>query len=267
MKGRGTRKHNFVYKPENIKIAKETFKLFDFFAVCEFFENDFKYNEALRLPPGIGKINTPGGDEEGDGVTTGGAVIDADYDHASMDAINSVKEMQIASAGMRVDREAFGPKMREELCKDEILKNLYQSGDESGAIEYFKQEIYDKPNLFVTRDKVKLGFGLDRLPSFTEILEYVFGDRDEFDSSKKILDRSWEDFTTTHGEILDDTTISSAYDTFTAYAQDQKIREIIDNKQYARLSEYSVYESWNTLSPTLRLKIPSYARDFVVERV
>lgn len=269
MKGRGTRKHNFVYKPENIKIAKETFKLFDFFAVCEFFENDFKYDKALKLPANIVNINTPDPSDAYDigDSTDSTKTISDDYDHASSDMMKSIKEEQISGTGMRVDREAFGPRLREELSKDETLKGLYNSGDESGAIEYFKQEIYDKPNLFVTRDKVRLGFGLDRLPSFSEILEYVFGDRDGFDNSKKILDRSWADFTTTHGEMLDDTNLGPAYDTFTAYAQNANVRTAIDTKLYAKLDEYGLYDEWNTLSPALRVKIPSYARDFVVERV
>jgi hypothetical protein len=91
---------------------------------------------------------------------------------------------------MRVDREAFGVKMREELSKDKELETLYRNGNEEAATEYFKREIYDKPTLYVTRDKVKKSFGLDRLPSFTEIMEYIFGDRENFDSNKDILNKA-----------------------------------------------------------------------------
>jgi type I restriction enzyme R subunit len=53
IKGRGTRKHTFVYQDEyndNHAIAKEKFKLFDFFANCEYFEEKFDYDEVLKLP-------------------------------------------------------------------------------------------------------------------------------------------------------------------------------------------------------------------------
>lgn len=52
IKGRGTRKYTFKYpttKPTNL-VEKENFKLFDFFANCEYFENDFNYDEELKLP-------------------------------------------------------------------------------------------------------------------------------------------------------------------------------------------------------------------------
>ncbi len=57
IKGRGTRKYTFRYTEkeggqvqEHAK-PKEKFKLFDFFAVCEYFEEKFNYDEVIELPP------------------------------------------------------------------------------------------------------------------------------------------------------------------------------------------------------------------------
>ena len=53
MKGRGTRKWMFEYDNYSdiqLGIEKEKFKLFDFFATCEYFENDFDYDEKIKLP-------------------------------------------------------------------------------------------------------------------------------------------------------------------------------------------------------------------------
>src|SRR5258708_9323826 len=53
IKGRGTRKYTFSYKSkeaEEIDAKKATFKLFDFFANCEYFEEKFNYDEVLQLP-------------------------------------------------------------------------------------------------------------------------------------------------------------------------------------------------------------------------
>ncbi|MDZ7584193.1 MAG: hypothetical protein U0938_05105 [Thiobacillus sp.] len=44
---------------------KTAFKLFDFFANCEYFEEEFNYDEVLKLPPPKGK-----GSEEGGGHPT-----------------------------------------------------------------------------------------------------------------------------------------------------------------------------------------------------
>ena len=55
IKGRGTRKHNFLEQlfdndlKESIKESyKTSYKLFDFFANCEYFEEEFKYDEILK---------------------------------------------------------------------------------------------------------------------------------------------------------------------------------------------------------------------------
>ncbi len=57
IKGRGTRKHNFLEqlfddtRKEIVKSpAKTSYKLFDFFANCEYFEEKFNYNQVIKLP-------------------------------------------------------------------------------------------------------------------------------------------------------------------------------------------------------------------------
>ena len=62
IKGRGTRKHNFLeqlfddsLKDGVLQPKKTAFKLFDFFANCEYFEEKFNYDEVLNSPaPGQG---------------------------------------------------------------------------------------------------------------------------------------------------------------------------------------------------------------------
>jgi len=72
MKGRGTRTYSFSYKQrtdfgglEESRVEKEKFKLFDFFANCEYFEEKFDYDQVLELP----KVGGDGGDG-GDGKET-----------------------------------------------------------------------------------------------------------------------------------------------------------------------------------------------------
>ena len=53
IKGRGTRKHTFEYTDEygdKHKHEKVSFKFFDFFANCKYFEEKFNYDEILKLP-------------------------------------------------------------------------------------------------------------------------------------------------------------------------------------------------------------------------
>ena len=56
IKGRGTRRHNFLEQLHDAEFAedvvrpdKELFKLFDFFATCEYFETEFNYDQILEV--------------------------------------------------------------------------------------------------------------------------------------------------------------------------------------------------------------------------
>ena len=57
IKGRGTRKHDFREQlfDDAIKVGvkeprKTAFKLFDFFANCEYFEEKYNYDQVIKLP-------------------------------------------------------------------------------------------------------------------------------------------------------------------------------------------------------------------------
>jgi type I restriction enzyme, R subunit len=67
IKGRGTRKHNFLellhderMKPLIAEPEKSKFKLFDFFANCEYFEEKFNYDEILHLPARAAALTSEG---------------------------------------------------------------------------------------------------------------------------------------------------------------------------------------------------------------
>src|SRR5664280_797635 len=105
IKGRGTRKHNFLEQlfDDSIKEGvtqpqKNAFKLFDFFANCEYFEEDYNYDEVLELPRPSGKRSN-GGDPP---TTFGGT-----YEHLGKDILASMKEEAIGYEGMKIDRMFF----------------------------------------------------------------------------------------------------------------------------------------------------------------
>ncbi|WP_215866091.1 DEAD/DEAH box helicase family protein [Acidithiobacillus thiooxidans] len=87
IKGRGTRKHDFraALFDDTIKEGvqqpiKTAFKLFDFFANCEYFEEDFNYDEVLKLPPSKGKGSDDGGGQ-------GPVVVGGTYEHLGADIL------------------------------------------------------------------------------------------------------------------------------------------------------------------------------------
>ena len=107
IKGRGTRRHNFLeqlfddsLKEGVLQPRKSTFKLFDFFANCEYFETEFNYDEVLKLPKPHGKGC------DGDGGT-GPVVVGGAYEHLGADILAMIKEEVIGFDGMKIDRMFF----------------------------------------------------------------------------------------------------------------------------------------------------------------
>jgi type I restriction enzyme R subunit len=108
MKGRGTRKHAFAEemrdparKAELAELRKTNFRLFDFFANCEYFEEKHSYDQELRLPKTASEGSSAGGVEAPPTSRFEG------FETFQPDAIASQAEHQVGLAGMRVDRELF----------------------------------------------------------------------------------------------------------------------------------------------------------------
>ena len=106
IKGRGTRKHDFaeqLFDPTRKAalgdIQKTQFKLFDFFANCEYFEEKFKYDQELALPKPSATALTS--------TFQSPARAFMGFETFQPDAIASQAERQIGLEGMRIDRELF----------------------------------------------------------------------------------------------------------------------------------------------------------------
>ncbi len=100
IKGRGTRPHDFArdyFGPSPTPAPKTTFKLFDFFAVCEYFETEFNYDQQLELPATPTETPNPN-------IDPGAPYA---YQHLGGDAVRTLREQTIGPGGMRIDRELF----------------------------------------------------------------------------------------------------------------------------------------------------------------
>ena len=106
IKGRGTRKHDFTeqlldkeLKAQIGKQEKCRYKIFDFFANCEYFEGKFDYDEALKLP-------RPG--EEGSDGPVPPPPLDL-YTYTGADTVKLFAEQVVGAQGMKIDRMFFEP--------------------------------------------------------------------------------------------------------------------------------------------------------------
>ena len=272
IKGRGTRKHDFLtelfdpqLKQQLGRQMKTQFKFFDFFANCEYFEEEFDYDEVLKLPrPGKGDGS---GTDTGTGEGGGTLGANGDYIHGGTDAIHQLREEAVGPRGMKIDRmffEAFENAAR----ADHTLKTFVDNDEWERAIDYAAGQLLDKPAEFFTLDKLARAAGVDRRLSLREILEKIFGLIPGFKSRDELLEDEFQKFLldqppeqlATHAEAV----VALKY-FFKAYATDERLREIIAS---GRLTELNVHPAFGmadfkAVPREWRERIPEYVKDYV----
>ena len=263
IKGRGTRKHDFLEELHDSDMAgsvaqpeKTEFKLFDFFANCEFFETEFNYDQVIELPP----PQSRGEGEEGSGK---GPTLVYAYEHLGKDILSTIREETIGTRGMKVDRmlfERFGNTIR----GDETLKEAVEAGQWDRAIDYVNREVFDKPEEYYTLDKLRKAAAVDRRITIREILEKVFDLIPGFKSIDELLEEEFAKFVADHkperaGAII------PIKNYFKAYATDGYVRDIIDKRQFARLATNLSFSSadFRAVPRKYRDLVPEYIKDYV----
>ncbi|MFA4911215.1 MAG: DEAD/DEAH box helicase family protein [Desulfobacteria bacterium] len=193
IKGRGTRKHNFLeqlfddsLKDGVLQPQKSSFKLFDFFANCEYFEEEFNYDEVLKLPQ-------PSSKGAGTGEGTGPVVVGGTYEHLGADIIASIREEAIGYEGMKIDRMFF-EKFEDTVRENETIAAAVESGQWDRVIDYVNREVFDKPEEYYTLDKLRKAAAVDRRLTLREILEKIFGLIPRFKSKDELLEEEFSKF-------------------------------------------------------------------------
>ncbi len=252
IKGRGTRKFVFEYideYKEKHKHEKENYKLFDFFANCEYFEEKFDYDEILVLPPPQTGTGEPGGQ---------GVNID-EIEIFDPDKVKELREKVIGIEGMKVDRKLF-EKAREELQKDPEVKSAVENEQWERATQIVRDKYEDKPRLYLNLEKIRKGEGLDRRLSWREFLERIFGKIDRFKTKDEKLEEECEKFISIHKP--ESKYVPHIKNYLKAYVSNEYFRNEINNQRFPReyagftMSEYKQLNGW-------RETIPTYIKDYV----
>ena len=256
IKGRGTRTYDFRYKQKNnsgdieeTKVEKEKFKIFDFFANFEYFEEKYNYDQVLKLP----KVGTGDGDGEGG--------FDADeYTSDIIDPLKTFKETQIGFEGMKIDRELFGD-FTETVKQDEFVVKKVEEGDFKSAEDYIRENVFDKPEEYYNLEKLRKSIQVDRRLTLREILEKIFDLIPYFKSKDELLEDEFDKFVSVHKP--DAEYILPLKNYLKAYITDNTIREIIETKEYARFATSPIRDDFRELTQELRDTIPEYVKDYV----
>ncbi len=263
IKGRGTRKHDFREQlfddsiKEGIKAPlKSAFKLFDFFANCEFFEEKFNYNEVLKLPK-------PKGDRDNDDTGGGPATTKGTYEHLGADLISSVKVATIGYEGMKIDRMFF-KKFESTIRSNKFIEDGVDSGQWDRVIDYVNREYLSKPEEGYSLEKLRKAADVDRRITLREILEKIFGLIPKFKSKDELLEEEFAKFVADY-QPEEAEAIPAIKTYFKAYVTNEGVRHIIDTNELADLATNPVFSTadFKAVPIKYRALIPTYIKDYV----
>jgi type I restriction enzyme, R subunit len=263
IKGRGTRLHNHLkeLKDETAKVhyagantTKTRFKLFDFFANCEYFESEFNYDEVLKLPkpaqpPKGGLIDPP-------------PTIDG-YEYKGSDLIHSIAQERIGEEGMKIDR-MFYERFETTIREDQNIAAAVEAGEWDQVIDYVNREIFDKPDEYYNLDKLRRATAIDRRLTLREILEKIFGLIPRFKQKDELLEEEFAKFVADH-KPDEAAAIPAMKHYFKSYVVNTTVRNAIENRDYIQFATSPIFttKDFKAVPEKYRELIPGYIKDYV----
>ena len=263
IKGRGTRRHSFLEQLHDPGIAenvaepdKAAFKLFDFFANCEYFETEFNYDQVIELP-------WPQSDKhDGEGNGNGPTVVTG-YEHLGRDILSTIREETIGYEGMKIDRMLFD-RFADTVRTDGVVKKAVEAGNWELVLDYVNREVFDKPEDYYTLDKLRKAAAADRRLTLREILEKVFDLIPAFKSRDELLEEEFNKFVADH-KPQDSDSIQAIKTYFKAYITSDLTRHVIDSRDFTDLATNAVFsmEDFKAVPKRYRCLVPEYVKDYV----
>ncbi|HRZ81284.1 MAG TPA: DEAD/DEAH box helicase family protein [Candidatus Hydrogenedentes bacterium] len=259
IKGRGTRRHDFLEQVVDDALRadlgpreKTAFKLFDFFANCEYFESGYDYDEILELPRG-GEESTGGG-----GKRTGKGA----YEHLGADILNTLREETVGADGMKIDRMFFD-RFSEAVREDPLIVDAVEAGQWDRVIDYVNREVFDRPEEYYSLDKLRRAAAVDRRVTLREILEKVFGLIPRFKSRDELLEEEFAKFIAGHPPGA--AAVPAVRHYFKAYITSGQVRDIIDQRQFTGLATTPAFTTrdFKAVPEPFRRLVPEYVKDYV----
>ena len=254
MKGRGTRIFDFkeCWKdknqiPKTINSIKSSFKLFDYFKNYQYFEEEFNYDEVLKLPA------------EGTGGEGGTKTKVDEVFNKNIDPLQKTEEIVIPQAGMRIDRDYY-KSFKEDFFKDKqsynTLKQMVEIQNFNDAEQYFKEKYLNKS---YSLDRLREALGLDVNISIKDLLLYTFGFISKIKNKDEILEEEFDKFDDKFKP--DENSFNAARQVFEAYATDKDFKEKVDAGKFAELNVHPSGDYFFKLPEDLRNKIPTYIKE------
>jgi type I restriction enzyme R subunit len=262
IKGRGTRKHDFLEQLFDTNLIdaivrqprKTAYKLFDFFANCEYFEEKFNYDEVIELPAQATHGPRKGG---------GPGPVPSTYNHIGADILSLIKEETVGFDGMKIDRMFF-EQFEDTVRADQTIAGAVEAGQWDRVIDYINREVFDKPEEYYTLEKLRQAAAIDRRLTLREILEKIFGLIPRFKSKDELLEEEFAKFVA-DAKPDEAAAIPAIKTYFKAYVTSNRVRDIIDSRQFTDLATNPVFSTrdFKAVPPKYRTLVPEFIKDYV----
>jgi type I restriction enzyme R subunit len=264
IRGRGTRTFTFTYnRRENgqeitERKDKQEFKLFDFFANCEYFEEKYPYDAVIALPSTTGK--GPVVPPEPPPIKPDQTVIDIP------DPLKTMVVFKPTGEEWRIDKELysnkFESKVKDTYKESPVFKDYVDSGNYEEMERFVRSHIFDRPEYFFNLEKLREGYKADRRLTIWEILDKTFGKIPRFRTKDELVDEEFEKFLI--NKSVPPELFYETRDFFKMYLTDEQARSKINKKEFSDFAGDPVMTHILTKMGPSRLKeIPEYIKDSV----
>ena len=262
IRGRGTRIFTFTYTRRNQgqeiteRKDKGGFKLFDFFANCEYFEEKYPYDAIIELPPTKGE----GGEKPPPPPPPKQTVI------GIPDPLKTMIVFKPNGEEWRIDKELYSNKF-ESKVKDTYeespeFKDYVDSGNYEEMERFVRAHLFDKPEHYFNLEKLREGYKADRRLGIWEILDKVFGKIKRFKTKDELTEEEFEKFlVSTH---IPSDLFYETREFFKMYMLDEESRTRINKKDYSYFAGDPVMmDVLKKIGPERLKQMPEYIKDHV----
>ena len=158
----------------------------------------------------------------------------------------------------------FFEKFEDAVCEDKTIVAAVEAGQWDHVIDYVNREVFDKPEEYYTLDKLRKAASVDRRLSLREILEKIFGLIPSFKSKDELLEEEFSKFVADY-KPEEAEAIPAVKTYFKAYVISDRVRHIIESKQFTDLATNPVFSTrdFRAVPVKYRTLIPEYVKDYV----
>ncbi|MBS4015968.1 MAG: DEAD/DEAH box helicase family protein [Candidatus Latescibacteria bacterium] len=263
IKGRGTRiftfKHTFqdIGLKELIEKKKADYKLFDFFANCEYFEEKYQYDQIIALPPTTTTYPPQ---------PPGPIIIREPTAVYIPDPLKTMEVISFKDDVMRVDRELYMDKFEKNIHETYKTNNEFKDAVDSGNYELMEkivqEHIFNKPEEYFSLDNIRRGYQSDRRLKLWEILDKIFGKIKRFKTKSELADEEFEKYVVSYGVAPNE--YYEVRELFRMYLVDNDTRYFIDKNEFGKFAANpNMLEVLHLLKKDKIKSITSYIKDNV----